>query len=384
MSVSLKYLGRQIVRFVSTNRTSQLKLVMVLFICFSNTNVNAERIKDITSIQGVRENQLIGYGLVVGLDGTGEKTKYTEQTFRTMLGRFGINVPAGGQLKLKNTAAVAIHANLPVFAKKGQLIDVTVSSLGEAKSLRGGTLLMTPLKAVNGEVFAIAQGNLVVGGFGAQGGDGSSITVNVPTVGRIPNGASVEQTVTSSFMSDEHIVFNLNQPDFTTAVRLATQINLLLGSKAAQPIDATSIQVSAPRDGAQRINYLSVLENIEVQPAEGGAKIVVNSRTGTIIIGKNIHLKEAAIAHGNLIIKIKENQQASQPGALAQGETVITQDTQIDIEQENDRMFHFQPGATLQQLVEAVNAVGAAPGDVMAILEALKIAGAISGELVVI
>ena len=384
MSVSLKYLGRQIVRFVSTNRTSQLKLVMVLFICFSNTNVNAERIKDITSIQGVRENQLIGYGLVVGLDGTGEKTKYTEQTFRTMLGRFGINVPAGGQLKLKNTAAVAIHANLPVFAKKGQLIDVTVSSLGEAKSLRGGTLLMTPLKAVNGEVFAIAQGNLVVGGFGAQGGDGSSITVNVPTVGRIPNGASVEQTVTSSFMSDEHIVFNLNQPDFTTAVRLAKQINLLLGSKAAQPIDATSIQVSAPRDGAQRINYLSVLENIEVQPAEGGAKIVVNSRTGTIIIGKNIHLKEAAIAHGNLIIKIKENQQASQPGALAQGETVITQDTQIDIEQENDRMFHFQPGATLQQLVEAVNAVGAAPGDVMAILEALKIAGAISGELVVI
>ncbi|MBV1910136.1 MAG: flagellar basal body P-ring protein FlgI [Kangiellaceae bacterium] len=357
---------------------------MVLFICFSNTNVNAERIKDITSIQGVRENQLIGYGLVVGLDGTGEKTKYTEQTFRTMLGRFGINVPAGGQLKLKNTAAVAIHANLPVFAKKGQLIDVTVSSLGEAKSLRGGTLLMTPLKAVNGEVFAIAQGNLVVGGFGAQGGDGSSITVNVPTVGRIPNGASVEQTVTSSFMSDEHIVFNLNQPDFTTAVRLAKQINLLLGSKAAQPIDATSIQVSAPRDGAQRINYLSVLENIEVQPAEGGAKIVVNSRTGTIIIGKNIHLKEAAIAHGNLIIKIKENQQASQPGALAQGETVITQDTQIDIEQENDRMFHFQPGATLQQLVEAVNAVGAAPGDVMAILEALKIAGAISGELVVI
>lgn len=345
----------------------------------------AERIKDITSIQGVRENQLIGYGLVVGLDGTGEKTKYTEQTFRTMLARFGINVPAGGQLKLKNTAAVAIHANLPAFAKKGQQIDVTVSSLGEAKSLRGGTLLMTPLKAVNGEVYAIAQGNLVVGGFGAQGGDGSSITVNVPTVGRIPNGASVEQTVASNFMSDEYIVFNLHQPDFTTALRLAKKINELVGSNAARPIDATSVQVSAPRDGAQRINYLSVIENLDVRPAEGVAKIVVNSRTGTIIIGKNIHLKEAAIAHGNLIIKIKENREVSQPGAFADaGQTAVVQDSAIEIEEEDDRMFHFQPGATLQQLVEAVNAVGAAPGDVMAILEALKIAGAISGELVVI
>lgn len=373
---------------ILTIRSVSKSILFALLVGLINVvslTAQAERIKDITSVQGVRENQLIGYGLVVGLDGTGEKTKYTEQTFRTMLGRFGINVPAGGQLKLKNTAAVAVHANLPAFAKKGQTIDVTVSSLGEAKSLRGGTLIMTPLKAVNGQVYAIAQGNLVVGGFGAQGGDGSSITVNVPTVGRIPNGASVEQTVATNFMSSEHIVFNLNQPDFTTAMRLAKKINQLVGSKAAQPIDATSIRVSAPRDNAQRINYLSVLENIEVTPAEGIAKIVVNSRTGTIIIGKNIHLKEAAIAHGNLIIKIKENQQVTQPGALAQaGETAVTQDTQLEIEQENNRMFHFQPGATLQQLVEAVNAVGAAPGDVMAILEALKIAGAISGELVVI
>jgi flagellar P-ring protein FlgI len=371
--------------YFSTMTRAIAMVVITVLVNLVSFSTQAERIKDITSVQGVRENQLIGYGLVVGLDGTGEKTKYTEQTFRTMLARFGINVPAGGQLKLKNSAAVAVHANLPAFAKQGQTIDVTVSSLGEAKSLRGGTLIMTPLKAVNGQVYAIAQGNLVVGGFGAQGGDGSSITVNVPTVGRIPNGASVEQTVATNFMSSEHIVFNLNQPDFTTAMRLAKKINQLVGSKAAQPIDATSIRVSAPRDNAQRINYLSVLENIEVTPAEGIAKIVVNSRTGTIIIGKNIHLKEAAIAHGNLIIKIKENQQVTQPGALAQaGETAVTQDTQLEIEQENNRMFHFQPGATLQQLVEAVNAVGAAPGDVMAILEALKIAGAISGELVVI
>ncbi len=365
------------------NPIARLFLTITLLVLV--TPISAERIKDLTSIQGVRENQLIGYGLVVGLDGTGEKTKYTEQTFRTMLARFGISVPAGGQLKLKNTAAVAIHATLPAFAKTGQLIDVTVSSLGEAKSLRGGSLLMTPLKGANGKVYAIAQGNLVVGGFGAQGGDGSSITVNVPTVGRIPNGASVEQTVATNFMNNEFITFNLNEPDFTTAVRLAKQINQLVGSQTARPIDSTSIQVSAPRDAAQRISYLSVLENIQVKPAESAAKIVVNSRTGTIIIGKNVHLKEAAIAHGNLIIKIKESQEVSQPAPFSeQGTTVATLDSQIDIAQENNRMFHFQPGATLQQLVEAVNAVGAAPGDVMAILEALKIAGAISGELVVI
>ncbi len=361
------------------NITISIALFVVSF------SVLSERIKDITSIQGVRENQLIGYGLVVGLDGTGEKTKYTEQTFRTMLGRFGINVPAGGQLKLKNTAAVSIHATLPAFAKTGQRIDITVSSLGEAKSLRGGSLLMTPLKGVNGEVYAIAQGNLVVGGFGAQGGDGSKITVNVPTVGRIPNGASVEKTVATDFMSNEFITFNLNEPDFTTAVRLAKKINQLVGSQTAVPIDATSIRVSAPRDGAQRINYLSVIENLEIKPAAGIAKIVVNSRTGTIIIGKNIHLKEAAIAHGNLIINIKENQDVSQPAPFSeQGTTVTTLDSQIEVVQENNRMFHFKPGATLQQLVEAVNAVGAAPGDVMAILEALKVAGAISGDLVVI
>ena len=359
-------------------------LILISVLLFAQDSIS-ERIKDITSVNGVRENQLIGYGLVVGLDGTGEKTKYTEQTFRTMLGRFGINVPAGGQLKLKNTAAVAIHSTLPAFAKTGQTLDVTVSSIGEAKSLRGGTLLMTPLKGVNGKTYAIAQGNLLVGGFGVQGGDGSSITLNVPTVGRIPNGATVEQMVASPFLTDEYIIFNLNQPDFTTAVTLAKTINQLVGSETAKPMDSTSIRVNAPRDGAQRISYLSVLENLQVTPAEAKARIVVNSRTGTIVIGQNIHLKEAAIAHGSLIIKIKENQDVSQPAPFAeQGTTEITQDSQIDITQSDSRMFHFQPGATLQQLVEAVNAVGAAPADVMAILEALKIAGALSGELIVI
>ena len=345
----------------------------------------AERVKDITSLQGVRENQLIGYGLVVGLDGTGEKTRYTEQTFRTMLARFGINVPQGSQLKLKNTAAVAVHGTLPAFAKAGQTIDITVSSLGEAQSLRGGTLLMTPLRGTDGKTYAVAQGNLVVGGFGALGADGSSISVNHQTVGRVPNGATVEQMVASNFLTNEFLVFNLNKPDFTTAVRLAKAINQLVGANTAKPIDQTSIQVNAPRDPAQRINYLSVLENIQVSPADAIGRIVVNSRTGTIVIGKHVNLKEAAIAHGNLIVKIKENEDISQPAPLSlQGTTVASQDSQIEIEKEDSRMFHFQPGATLQQLVEAVNAVGAAPGDVMAILEALKQAGAISGELVVI
>jgi flagellar P-ring protein FlgI len=358
-------------------------LLLVLMIALSNS-LMAERIKDISSVQGVRDNQLIGYGLVVGLDGTGEKTKYTEQTFRTMLARFGINVPAGSQLKLKNSAAVAIHATLPAFAKAGQTVDITVSSLGEAKSLRGGTLLMAPLRGVDGKTYAIAQGNLVVGGFGVQGADGSKVSVNHQTVGRVPNGASVEQSVATNFLTNEHIVFNLNQPDFTTAVRLAKAINRMIGPNAAKPMDQTSIQVSAPRDPSQRIGYLSVLENIQVDPAEPNGKIIVNSRTGTIVIGKHVNLKEAAIAHGNLIVKIKENIGVDQPNPLTQGQTVITDDSAIEIEQENSRMFHFQPGATLQQLVESVNAVGAAPGDVMAILEALKQAGAISGELIII
>lgn len=364
-----------------------LKTILLSTFCFfmlQGQEIQAERIKDITSVQGVRENQLIGYGLVVGLDGTGEKTRYTEQTFRTMLARFGINVPQGSQLKLKNTAAVAVHATLPAFAKAGQTIDITVSSLGEAQSLRGGTLLMTPLKGANGQIYAIAQGNLIVGGFGAQGSDGSKISVNHQTVGRVPNGATVEQTVATNFLTNEYLVFNLNKPDFTTAVRLAKAINHLVGPNTAKPLDQTSIQVSAPRDGAQRINYLSLLENIELQPAESVGRIVVNSRTGTIVIGKHINLKEAAIAHGNLIVKIKENTNVSQPNPLGRGQTKVTKDSSVDVAVENNRMFHFQPGATLQQLVEAVNAVGAAPGDVMAILEALKQAGAISGELVVI
>jgi flagellar P-ring protein precursor FlgI len=344
----------------------------------------AERIKDIASIQGVRSNHLVGYGLVVGLDGTGEQTAYTAQAFKTMLNRFGITLPQGLTPKLKNVAAVAVHAELPPFAKPGQTIDITVSSLGNAKSLRGGSLLLTPLKAVNGEIYALAQGNLVVGGLGVEGKDGSKITINIPTAGRIPNGAIVEREVPTSFTQGDHFILNLHQPDFTTARRLSKAINQFVGPNTAKPMDATSVQVSAPRDPSHRVAFLSAIENLEVEPADSSSKIIINSRTGTIVVGKNVVLKEAAVAHGALVVSIKENQQAVQPNPLAGGDTVVTDNSGAVVVQEDAKMFHFVPGASLDELVRAINAVGAAPGDLMAILEALKQAGAIQGELIVI
>ncbi|WMS87647.1 flagellar basal body P-ring protein FlgI [Pleionea litopenaei] len=362
----------------------KLTVLTLLTLSVFCVSIGAERIKDIASIQGVRSNHLVGYGLVVGLDGTGEQTAYTAQAFKTMLSRFGITLPQGLTPKLKNVAAVAVHAELPAFAKPGQTIDITVSSLGNAKSLRGGALLLTPLKAVDGQIYALAQGNLVVGGFGAEGADGSKVTVNIPTAGRIPNGATVERLVANSFAEGDHFVFNLNYPDFTTAKRLAKSINDFVGPNTAKPLDAASIQVSAPRDPSHRVAFLSALENVEVQPADARSRIIINSRTGTIVVGKNVRLKEAAVAHGSLVVTINENQQVSQPNAFAGGQTEVTEQSQVDLAQQEAKMFHFNPGVSLDELVRAVNAVGAAPGDLMAILEALKQAGAIQGELVVI
>lgn len=344
----------------------------------------AQRLKDLASINGVRNNPLIGYGLVVGLIGTGEQEPYTAQAFSTMLKQFGISLPVGTAPRMKNMAAVAIHAELPPFAKPGQNIDVTVSSVGSAKSLRGGTLLMTPLKGIDGKIYAIAQGNLVVGGLGVEGADGSKIAINIPTAGRIPNGAMVERTVPNALNQGDSIVYNLHQPDFTTAKRVADSINGFLGSPVAAPIDAGSIQVSAPRDPAQRVNYLSTLENLTLTPGEGPAKVVVNSRTGTIVVGQNVQVLPAAVTHGSLTVTISENPQVSQPGPLSNGQTVVTPQSQLSVSQENKRMFVLKPGVSLDELVKAVNAVGAAPGDLMAILEALKQAGALQAELVVI
>ncbi|MBP4043234.1 MULTISPECIES: flagellar basal body P-ring protein FlgI [Aeromonas] len=346
---------------------------------------HASRIKDLASVEGVRSNQLIGYGLVVGLPGTGEKNNaFTEQTFRTMLNNFGIKVPDNIKPKIKDVAPVAIHADLPPFSKPGQTIDVTVSAIGEAKSLRGGTLLQTFLKGLDGRVYAVAQGSLVVGGLGAEGADGSKVVINTPTVGRIANGATVEREVPNSFSQGDTITFNLNRPDFTTARRVADVVNDLVGPNTAQAQDATSIKVFAPRDPAQRVSYLSTIENLEVDPASESAKIIVNSRTGTIVIGSEVRLRPAAISHGGLTVTIAENQQVSQPNPLAGGQTAVTNNSTINVQQDPGRMFKFDTGATLDDLVRAVNQVGVAPGDLMAILEALQQAGAIQGQLVIL
>lgn len=364
------------------------RLILCLCIMLAAPLANAERLKDIASVAGIRPNQLIGYGLVVGLVGSGDQTSqtpFTVQTFNNMLTEFGITVPPGTRIQTKNVAAVAIHAELPAFSRPGQTIDITVSSIGNAKSLRGGSLLMTPLKGIDGQVYAIAQGNLVVGGFGAEGADGSRITVNVPSVGRIPAGATVERAVTSPFASGEHLVFNLNRADFTTAKRVVDQINSTFGPGVAQAQDAGSITVRAPLDPNQRVDYMSMVENLEVKQGNATAKIVINSRTGTIVIGQDVRVQPAAVTHGGLTVTISENVQVSQPDApFTDGQTVVTPSSQINIEQGDSRMFVFNPGVSLDEIVRAVNQVGAAPGDLMAILEALRQAGALNADLVVI
>lgn len=347
----------------------------------------AERIKDLSSVAGVRSNQLIGYGLVVGLDGSGDQTTqtpFTVQSLKSLLNQFGVTVPAGQNLQLKNVAAVSIHAELPPFAKPGQTVDITVSSIGNAKSLRGGTLLMTPLKGVDGNTYALAQGNLVVGGFGADAGDGSRITVNVPSVGRIPNGATVERAVPMTMGAANSVILNLHRSDFTTANRVAEAINKFVGDGTAIPLDGASVRVTAPRDASQRVSFLSMLENLDVESADAAAKVIVNSRTGTVVIGRHVTVTPAAVAHGSLTVTITEQQQVSQPNPLAEGETVVATESDIQIKQENNRMFLFEPGVSLNQIVQAVNQVGAAPGDLVAILEALKQSGALKAELIVI
>lgn len=364
-------------------------IVALLAMALTAQPVLAERVKDLASVAGVRNNQLTGYGLVVGLNGTGDQTTqtpFTVQSIINMLTQFGVTVPPGVSVQLKNVAAVTVHAELPPFSKPGQTIDVTVASIGNAKSLRGGSLLMAPLRGADGNVYAIAQGNLVVGGFGASGADGSSVTVNIPSAGRIPNGATVERSVPSDFLTNEAIVLNLHTPDFTTSNRLADQINATMGVGTAHSLDAVSVAVVAPRDSNQRTAFVSVLENLQVEPGEVSARVIVNSRTGTVVIGDNVRVTPAAVSHGSLVVTISERPFASQPIAPFSdaGETVVLPDSDVEITQEDGSMFLFQPGTSLDEIVQAVNRVGAAPGDLVAILEALKQAGALRAELVVI
>ncbi len=367
----------------------RLVLVLLLAGTFLADQAYADRVKDLASVAGVRSNQLVGYGLVVGLDGTGDQTTqapFTVQGVVNMLTQFGVTVPTGVRMQLKNVAAVTIHAELPSFAKPGQKIDITVASIGNAKSLRGGSLLMAPMRGADGEVYALAQGNLVVGGFGASGNDGSSITVNIPSAGRIPNGATVEREVPNDFLTRESIVLNLNVPDFTTSHRLAEQINQTMGAGTAQSLDAVSVAVRAPKDSSQRTAFVSALESLEVEPGEAQARVIVNSRTGTVVIGANVRVMPAAVSHGSLVVTISERPFVSQPQAAfgGTGETVALADSSVSIDQQEARMFLFESGTSLDEIVRAVNRVGAAPGDLVAILEALKQAGALRAELVVI
>jgi flagellar P-ring protein precursor FlgI len=367
--------------------TDWMMLIMLLGLVILSPSLHAERLKDIASIQGVRSNQLIGYGLVVGLSGSGDQTTqtpFTVQTFNNMMAQFGIRVPQGTNIQLKNVAAVAIHADLPAFAKPGQTIDVTISSIGNAKSLRGGSLLMSPLKGIDGNIYAVAQGNLVVGGFDAEGRDGSKITVNVPSAGRIPGGATVERPVPSGFDQGNTLTLNLNRSDFTTAKHIVDKINDLLGPGVASAVDGGSVRVTAPLDPSQRVDYISILENLEVDPGQAIAKVIINSRTGTIVIGQNVKVSPAAVTHGSLTVSISEDPIVSQPNALAGGDTVVVPNSKVKAEQEMKPMFKFGPGTTLDEIVRAVNQVGAAPSDLMAILEALKQAGALHADLIVI
>jgi flagellar P-ring protein precursor FlgI len=365
------------------NATKPL-LFLLLSALFASAPVHAERIKDIASIQGVRGNQLVGYGLVVGLDKSGDKTKFTGQTLRSMLGRFGLTLPAGVDPKAKNIAAVAIEAELPAFAKPGQTIDITVSSIGDAKSLRGGTLLMSPLKGADGQVYAVAQGSLIVSGLSASGLDGSSITVNNPSVGRIPNGATVERTVNTPFADGGALIFNLHTSDFTTASRMADAINQTLGAGTAKSIDATSVSVRAPKDAGQKVAFASMVENITVAIDDAPARIIVNSRTGTVVINSKVRVQPAAVSHGSLTVTISESPQVSQPAPFSGGKTVVTPQSSVQVMEDKSHMFVFNPGVSLDEVVQAVNNVGASPSDLVAILEALKSAGALRAELIVI
>jgi flagellar P-ring protein precursor FlgI len=347
--------------------------------------VQADRIKDIARYAGPRSNQLTGYGLVVGLAGGGdENLEYTVQSIKSAAARMGVALPFGVAPGLKNAAAVMITADLPAFAKPGQRIDVTVSAFGKAKSLRGGTLLMAPLAGADGEIYALAQGSLAVAGFGAEGKDGSKMVVNTPTTGRIPNGASVEREVANPFASGDSLTLNLNDSDYTTATVMAAAVNAALGGGRAAAVDAMSVRVSAPTDPAARIALASFIENLDIAAAVPPARIVVNAATGTIVIGGNVRVLPTAVAHGSLTVRVSENDGVSQPGPFSNGRTEKVAQSNVDATEAKGHMQVFAPGVALSDLVDAVNALGAAPGDLVAILEALKTAGALRAELVII
>ncbi len=345
----------------------------------------AERIKDMGSFQGLRANQLTGYGIVVGLAGTGDDSlDYATLGMKGAISRFGLTLPTGVNPSLKNVAAVIVTAELPPFAKPGQRLDITVSAIGKAKSLRGGTLLLAPLYGADGQIYAMAQGNLVIGGLGVEAADGSKLSVNIPSAGRIDGGASVERSVETGFASGDHLSFNLSEQDLTNAGRVADAINKSIGPGSASASDGGSISIVAPPGAEARIRMMSRIENLEIIPAQPPARVIVNARTGTIVINGAVRIGPAVVSHGKLTVRVNEKPTIVQPAPLSRGETAVEPSSEIKVEDARNPAFLMPRGASLSDIVKAINRIGATPGDLVAILEALKQAGALTAELIIL
>jgi flagellar P-ring protein FlgI len=363
--------------------------LLLLAACALGLNLPAgaapQPLRNLVSIEGVRDNALIGYGLVVGLNGSGDSTqvKFSSQSVVNMLKQFGVKLPDGAEAKSKNVATVMVSAVFPPGYRRGQAIDVTVSSLGDAKSLRGGALLLTQLRAADNEVYALAQGNVVVGGLTAAGKSGSSVTVNTPTSGRIPNGASVEREIGTDFATRPTVRLSLRHPHFETATNIVESLNRRFGPVASTS-DATSVEVIAPENPTQRVAFMAKLEALPIEVGVDSPRVVFNSRTGTVVIAEGLRVKAAAVTHGALKVVISESSAVSQPNALSNGRTTVTPQSKVSVDQGSGQMFKWPAGAKLQTIIDVINSLGASPDDIMAILQALDQAGAIEGELVVI
>ncbi len=368
--------------------SSAVQCLLAFLIAFGGLTApaQAERIRDLASVQGVRPNQLIGYGLVVGLDGSGDQTTqtpFTVQSLQAMLTQLGITLPPGTSLQLKNVAAVMVTSTLPAFAQPGQPLDVTVSSLGNAKSLRGGTLLMTPLKGADGQIYAVAQGNVLVGGAGAAQG-GSKVQINHLAAGRIPAGATVERAVASPFAAADRLRLELASGDFSTAAAMAAAINARFGDGTSSAVDARVVEVRAPAGSHERVRFMAELENLEVAVVQPSARVIINARTGSIVMNRAVTLEPAAVAHGNLSVTISSQPVISQPAPLSQGQTVVSERADIQIKQDGGNLMQISGGANLADVVRALNALGANAQDLLAILQALKAAGALRADLEII
>ncbi|WP_297206757.1 flagellar basal body P-ring protein FlgI [uncultured Pluralibacter sp.] len=361
------------------------KAALLILLLWSGASL-AQRLGEVVDIQGVRGNQLVGYSLVVGLDGTGDRNqvKFTSQSVTNMLRQFGVQLPEKIDPKVKNVAAVAISATLPPGYARGQAIDVTVSSMGDAKSLRGGTLLLTQLRGADGEIYALAQGNVVVGGIKAEGNSGSSVTVNTPTVGRVPNGGSVEREIISDFQQEPVVMLNLKRPSFKTANNVALALNNTFGSGTATAQSATNVAVRAPLGAGDRVAFMSALEDLQINAGKQPARVVFNARTGTVVIGDGVVVRAAAVSHGSLTVTIRESYNVSQPGAFSGGRTAVTPESDIKVNRGGGQMVAIPAGTSLRSIVNTINSLGASPDDTMAILQALHEAGALDAELVVI